>query len=188
MLRGSPAGHPEMHVGWTHTKGVTGMRLRRLIFLSSCFVLALAVLGPVAAHGAAGGTDRPLKGNSVATTTINVVTGVGATDGTSQITHCGSATFHNAFTFTITGPDSFSLVGTDTVVCANGDQLFSTFVITGTLSSSTSTGVFTGTGGTGRFAGASGSFTTVNTSTIISMVGPVITSHDTNTIDGLISY
>ena len=164
------------------------MRLRRLIFLSSCFVLALGVLRPAVAHGKAGGTDRPLKGNSVATSTIDLATGVGATDGTSRITHCGSATFHNDFTFSLTGGDSFSLVGTDTVVCANGDQLFATFVITGSLSAGTSTGAFTGTGGTGRFAGASGSFVTHNTSTIISMVGNVITSHDTNTIDGLIIY
>lgn len=164
------------------------MRLRRLIFLSSCFVLALAVLSPAAAHGKAGGTDRPLKGRSASTTTVDVATGVGATDGTSHITHCGRATFHNDFTFTLTGPDSFTLEGTNTTVCANGDQLFSTFVITGTLSTGTSTGVFTITGGTGRFSDASGSFTTVNTSTTISMVGTVITSRDTNTIDGLISY
>jgi hypothetical protein len=156
----------------------------------SIFVLVIAVLALSTGIAFAGpnGTDRPLKGNSVATSTINIATGVGATDGTSHITHCGSATFHNDFTFSLTGPDSFSLVGTDTVVCANGDQLFATFVITGSLSAGTSTGAFTGTGGTGRFAGASGSFVTDNTSTIISMVGNVITSHDTNTIDGTISY
>jgi hypothetical protein len=151
-------------------------------------VLALAVLSPVAAHGKAGGTDRPLKGRSVSTTTVDVATGVGATDGTSRITHCGRATFHNDFTFTQTGPDSFTLVGTDTVVCANGDQTFATFTITGTVSTGISTGAFTITGGTGRFADASGSFVTDNMSTTVSMVGTVITSRDTNTIDGLISY
>jgi hypothetical protein len=156
------------------------MRLRRLLFLASCFVLALAVLSPAAAQGKAGGTDRPLKGRSTSTTTINVVTGTGTSDGTSQLTHCGRAHFHNDFTFSITGPD--------TEVCVNGDELFSTFVITGTLSTGTSTGVFTGTGGTGRFADSSGSFTIDAQSTIVSMVGPVITSRDTNTIDGLISY
>jgi hypothetical protein len=164
------------------------MRLRRLLFLSSCFVLALAVLSPAAAHGKAGGTDRPLKGRSTSTSTIDVATGVGETDGTSHITHCGRATFHNDFTFALTGGDTFSLVGTDTVVCANGDQTFATFTITGSLSAGTSTGAFTITGGTGRFAGASGTFTTGNTSTIVSMVGTVITSQDSNTIDGRISY
>jgi hypothetical protein len=164
------------------------MRLRRLLFLASCFVLALAVLSPAAAQGKAGGTDRPLKGRSTSTTTINVVTGTGTSDGTSQLTHCGRAHFHNDFTFSITGPDTFTLVGTNTEVCVNGDELFSTFVITGTLSTGTSTGVFTGTGGTGRFADSSGSFTIDAQSTIVSIAGPVITSRDTNTIDGLISY
>jgi hypothetical protein len=163
------------------------MRLRRLLFLSS-FVLALAVLSPAAAHGKAGGTDRPVKGNSVATTTLDFATGVGATDGTSHISHCGRATFHNDFTFTQTGPDTLTLVGTDTIVCANGDQIFQDFTITATLSTSTSTGVFTITDGTGRFDDASGTSTIAASSTIVSMVGTVITSRDTNTIDGLISY
>jgi hypothetical protein len=165
------------------------MRLRRLIFLSSCFVLALAVLSPAAAHGKAGGTDRPLKGNSTSTSTINLATLTGTSDGTSQLTHCGRAHFHNDFTFNFLPGGNFSLVGTDTEVCANGDEVFSTFVITGALATGTSTGAFTTTGGTGRFADASGSFTTVNTSTITSPPGsPVITSQDSNTIDGLISY
>jgi hypothetical protein len=164
------------------------MQLRRLIFLSS-LVLAFAALSPAAAQGAANGTDRPIKGTSTSTSTINLATGTGTTDGTSHVSHCGTATFHNDFTFTLTGPDTFRLVGTDTFVCANGDKLFSTFTITGTLSTGTSTGVFTGTGGTGRFVDASGTFTVPDAkSTIVSTVGTIITTHDTNTFYGRISY
>jgi hypothetical protein len=161
--------------------------MRKLV---SVFVLVLAVLALSTGIAFAGpnGTDRPLKGNSTSTTTIDLATLTGTSDGTSQLTHCGRAHFHNDFTFNFLPGGNFSLVGTDTEVCANGDELFSSFVITGSLSAGTSTGTFTGTGGTGRFVGASGSFTTVNTSTIVSVVGTVITSQDSNTIDGLISY
>jgi hypothetical protein len=162
------------------------MKLRRLIFLSS-LVLAVAALSPAAAQGATR-HHVEIKGTSTSTTTINLATGKGTSDGTSHVSHCGTATFHNDFTFTLTGPDTFSLVGTDTEVCANGDKLFSTFTVTGTLSTGTSTGVFTGTGGTGRFVDASGTFTIAATSTIVSTVGTIVTTHDTNTIDGRISY
>jgi hypothetical protein len=163
------------------------MQLRRLLFLAS-LVVAVAALSPAAAQGAAKGTDRPLKGTSTSTSTIDLATGTGTSDGTSQLSHCGTTTFHNDFTYTPTGPDTFSLVGTDTEVCANGDKLFSTFTITGTLSTGTSTGVFTDTGGTGRFVDASGTFTIAATSTIVSVVGTIVTTHDTNTVDGRISY
>jgi hypothetical protein len=162
------------------------MPLRRLIVLSS-LVLGVAVLSPAPALGAANGTDRPLTGTSTSTSTFNLATGAGTTDGTSQLSHFGTTTFHNDFTFTITG-DTITLTGTDTEVAANGDKLFSTFTITGTVSTGKSTGVFTVTGGTGRFAGASGTFTTTNTSTIVSTVGTIITTHDTNTVNGRISY
>jgi hypothetical protein len=161
--------------------------MRRLISLVA-LVGMIAMLSTGVAFGKANGTDRPLKGRSVSTTTIDIATGAGTSDGTSQLSHCGRTTFHNDFTFALTGPDTFTLVGTDTEVCANGDQLFSTFTITGTLSTGEFTGVFTGTGGTGRFADASGTFTIAGQSTIVSMVGTIITSRDTNTIDGLISY
>jgi hypothetical protein len=164
------------------------MSLRRLIFLSS-LVLAVAALSPAAALGAAKGTDRPLSGTSSSTSTINLATGTGTVDGTSQLSHLGTTTFHNDFTFTLTGPpETFNQAGTDTEVAANGDKLFSTFTVTGTVSTGKSTGVFTVTGGTGRFAGASGTFTIAATSTIVSTVGTIITTHDTNTVNGQISY
>jgi hypothetical protein len=162
-------------------------QLRRLIFLSS-IVLAVGVLSPAAANAAARGTDRPLRGVSTSTSTIDLATGAGTSDGTSHVSHCGNTTFHNDFTIILTGPDTFRLVGTDTEVCSNGDKVFSTFEIAGNLSTGTSTGVFTATGGTGRFANATGTFTIEATSTIVSTVGSIVNTNDTNTIEGRISY
>lgn len=162
------------------------MPLRRLMFLSS-LVLAVAALSPALALGAAKGTDRPLTGASTSTSTLNLATGTGTSDGTSQLSHFGTTTFHNDFTFTIAG-DTITLTGTDTEVAANGDELVSTFTITSSLSTGEFTGVLAATGGTGRFADASGTSTITGTTTIVSTVGTVITTHDTNTIEGRISY
>jgi hypothetical protein len=163
------------------------MPLRKLIFLSS-LVLAVAALSPALALGAAKGTDRPVTGTSTSTTTLNLATGTGTTDGTSQLSHFGRTTFHNEFTFTITG-DTITLTGTDTEVAANGDELFSALTITASLSTGEGTGALTITGGTGRFADASGTSTLPTvTSTIVSTVGTIVTTHDTNTIEGRISY
>src|SRR5215207_4376638 len=93
---------------WTQ-KGVAGMPIRRLIFLSS-LVLAVAALSPAAALGAAKGTDRPLSGTSTSTTTVDLATGTGISVGVGQLSHLGRTTFTNDITsFTLTGPDTFSL-------------------------------------------------------------------------------
>jgi hypothetical protein len=164
------------------------MKLRRLIFLSS-LVLAVAALSPAAAQGATR-HHIEIKGTSTSTSTINLATGKGTTDGTSHVSRpCGTATFHNDFTYTQTGPDTFRLVGTDTFVCAKRNQLFSTLTITGTVSTGAGTGVLTTTGGTGRFVHASGTATIPDAkSTIVSTVGPIVMTRDTNTFKGRISY
>jgi hypothetical protein len=59
---------------------------------------------------------------------------------------------------------------------------------TGTLSTGEATLVSTFTGGTGRFADASGTLTTRISSVIVSQVGTTITSEDTETHTGTISY
>src|SRR5262245_19676276 len=87
--------------------------LRRFLTVSS-FRLALGVLSPAVASAATNGTNRPLTGSSTSTTTINLATGAAIGDGVSVVSHCGKTTFHNDMTFTITGPDSFHIVGTDT--------------------------------------------------------------------------
>ena len=149
-------------------------------------LIAAAILTAAPAVAQRGGTDRPLKGASVSTSTVDLATGTGTSDGTSQLSHLGTTTFHNDFTISLTG-DTFTLTGTDTEVAANGDEVFSTFTVTGSLSTGESTGVFTITGGTGRFADASGTFTIAATSTTVS-AGSTITTLDSNTIEGLISY
>jgi hypothetical protein len=44
------------------------------------------------------------------------------------------------------------------------------------------------TGGTGRFSDASGSITLTGTATIVSLVGPTLTTHQTFTVYGSIDY
>jgi hypothetical protein len=166
------------------------MPLRRLIFLSS-LVLAVAALNPATALGKAHGTDRPVKGTSTSTSTVNVATGIGISDGSGQVSHLGAFTFHNDFSgFTLTG-NTFTWTQTATIVAANGDEIFATAVGTGTLlpnNTSEATLVSTFTGGTGRFADASGTLTTSISSVTDSVVGTTITSHDTETHTGQISY
>ena len=129
-----------------------------------------------------------MKGTSTSTTTVDLATGTGISDGSGHITHLGAFTFHNDFTgFTITG-DTFSWTQTATIVAANGDEIFATAVGTGTLSTGEATLVSTFTGGTGRFADASGTLTTRISSVIVSQVGTTITSEDTETHTGTISY
>jgi hypothetical protein len=151
-------------------------------------ILAVAAIGPAAALGKPHGTDRPVKGTSTSTTTVDLATGTGISDGSGQISHLGAFTFHNDFTgFTVTG-DTFTWTQTATIVAANGDEIFATAVGTGTLSAGEATLVSTITGGTGRFADASGTLTTRISSVIVSQVGTIITSEDTETHTGRISY
>lgn len=166
---------------------------RRLIVLSivSSLVLALAALSPAAALGKAKGTDRPVSGKSSSTTTIDLATGTGTSDGAGQVSHLGRFTFTNDQTsFTLIGPN-FSWTQTATFVAANGDKLFATATGTGTLLTTTtsqSTLVSTITGGTGRFAAASGTLTSKIKSETVAAVGSTFTTHDTATHKGRISY
>src|SRR5690349_18150918 len=107
--------------------------LRRFLTVSSV-LLAIGVLSAAAANAATNGTDRPLTGYSTSFNNIDLGSGVATSDGVSWLSHCGYAKFHNDMIFSFTGPDSFQLVGTDTETCANGDKIFSDFVITGTVS------------------------------------------------------
>jgi len=154
-------------------------------------LLAIAAVSPAAAFGKANGTDRPLRGASTSTTTVDVATGSGTALGVGQLSHLGRTTFTNDFTsFTVTGPDTFSFTLTAIIVAANGDEIYTTATGTGTLTATGSeiTLVSTITGGTGRFADASGTLTTTITSVTVSTVGTTITTSDTETHTGRISY
>jgi hypothetical protein len=167
------------------------MRGRTLLILVS--LLALAVLAPGAAVAKRGGTDRPAKATSSGTTTVNVATtpfqasGVG----TARVSHLGKSTYSSTYTVTLTGGNTFTVAGNQTVVAANGDMLFQSFTGSGTFSGTfgidqtTETSVvWTVTGGTGRFADASGSLTgTAFTETLSGA-----TASQTTTAKGRISY
>lgn len=166
------------------------MSLRRLLFFST-LVFAAVALSPAAALGAANGTDRPLKGTETGITTVDLATGTGTADGVGQLSHLGRVTFTTDITsLTFTGPNTFSLTLTTIVGAANGDEVFATGTGTGTL---TPTGteaslVITITGGSGRFADASGTIRTRISAVTLSAVGTTITTRDTATHEGQISY
>jgi hypothetical protein len=167
------------------------MRGRTWLILVS--VLALAVLAPGVAVAKRGGTDRPSKVTSSGTQTLNVATTpFQATNvGTARVSHLGKSTFSSTYTVTLTGGNTFTIAGNQTVVAANGDMLFLSFTGSGTFSGTfgidqtTETSVvWTVTGGTGRFADASGSLTgTAFTETLSGS-----TASQTATAKGRISY
>jgi hypothetical protein len=158
------------------------MPLRRLIVLSS-LALGVAVLTPAAGLAAANGTDRPLSGKATSTTVIVFGNPSAVTnDGSGQLSHLGSYTFHFHGTMS---------AATGTLVAANGDQLFvtatggSTTITDGTIHSTASNTIV---GGTGRFAGATGTYTFTSDSVITAFTGSSLTTSDTDTIEGHISY
>jgi hypothetical protein len=167
---------------------MAGMKLRRLIFVSS-LVLAVAALSPAAAHGATHRTDRPLKGTGTATVIVNLATGTGTVDGAFRFTHLGKGIFYGDVTSTLTG-NTIVNGGTETYVAANGDKVFTTIAGTGTITSTgiEATNVDTITGGTGRFAEARGTFTVTVVGVLVSAVGSIVTSTSTATAVGQISY
>jgi hypothetical protein len=155
-------------------------------------LLTVAAVSPAAALGKAKGTDRPVRGTSTSTTTLDLATGTGSVTGSGQLSHLGRFTFTNDITsFTLTGPDTFSLTLTAVLVVANGDEIYTTATGTGTLLTATTselTLVSTITGGTGRFADASGTLISKASSVTVSTVGTTITTRDTETHTGRISY
>ena len=164
------------------------MSLRKLILISG-LVLAVVAMSPAAAMGAAKGTDRPLKGMTTSTTTINLITGAGTSVSSGHMSHLGAVTGSQSAQFALVGPNGFSFTGTLTTVAANGDKLFTNVSGAGTLGPPIqSTAVNTITGGTGRFADASGTFTNTAISTSVSIVGSIETVTSTHTLKGTLSY
>jgi hypothetical protein len=167
------------------------MPLRGLSVLSGLVLLAVTAISPAAALGAAKGTDRPLKGTSTGSLTATLVTGAATSSFTGHLSHLGAITGGDIATLTATGPTTFTYTGTDTLVAANGDELFSTFTGSGVFTSATtaeSSQVNTITGGTGRFADASGTFTIMISSVIVSISATSETIENADTFNGQISY
>lgn len=168
---------------------------RTLLVLTS--LLALAVVAPGAAVAKRGGTDRPWKGKGSGTTTLNVATTPfpGSTDGTARFSHLGKTSYSSNFAVTLTGPNSFTIAGTQTVVAANGDMLFLSFTGTGTFVGAFAPGQTTETnlsytviGGTGRFDDATGTLTGTVLGEVTSVVGATGTGPHTFTAKGTLSY
>lgn len=173
------------------------MKLPKLVFLST---LVLAVAGLSACRLPHPPPLHQLKGTSTATAIINTATGTGTVDGTFRFTPLGNGTYHNDLTsFTVTG-NTFASTGTATFVVAdddkaksdkaNGDKIFTTSALTGTVTptGSQSTTVHTITGGTGRFTDASGTFTIANVGVTVATVGSIVTQTLTGIAEGQISY
>jgi hypothetical protein len=164
------------------------MHARKLLVLTS--VLALFVVAPGAAVAKRGGTDRPIHGSGTAIDTVDLATGTGSGEGPAIISHLGKGTFSHSFTTTFTSPTTITVSSSETFTAANGDQFFTTFTGTGTLTglNAVVTGVATITGGTGRFADASGTLTGTFNAEPISQVGTTLVNRGTFTVDGRISY
>jgi hypothetical protein len=156
------------------------MVLRRALLLSS-MVVALVVLGPAGATGAANAIQRPVLGIAKGTTTVNLNTGAGTTVNIGYFLGIGLFLGSSNSTFAYTGPNTFSSTGTGTLVTANGNELFISTSGTGTLNGTavTATTVDTITGGTGRFEGASGQIKITARGTSASTVGSSIETFTT---------
>ena len=167
------------------------MPLRRLVILSGLALVAVMGIGPTAALAAAHGTDRPLTGSSTGSLTASLVTGAATSSFTGNLSHLGAISGGDVAVLTATGPATFTYTGTDILVAANGDELFSDFTGSGVFTSATaveSTQVNTITGGTGRFADASGTFTITISSVIVAISATSETTHNTDVFNGKISY
>jgi hypothetical protein len=160
-------------------------------------LLSLALVAPQAGVAKTGGGDRPLKGKGTQTVTFSVATTPfpASLEGTARVSHLGKSTITSSFTILLTGPSTFSVAGTATIVAANGDQLFTSFTGTGQSTGAFSIGqitettaIHTLTGGTGRFTDASGTFTAFVSGEIVSIVGLTATSDQTYKLQGKISY
>src|ERR687892_135935 len=151
---------------------------RTLLVLMS--LLALAIVAPGAAVAKRGGTDRPWKGKGSGTTTLSIATTPfpGSTTGTARLSHLGKTSYSSTFGVTLTGPNTFTIAGTQTFVAANGDMLFLSFTGMGTFTgpfapgqTTETTANYTVTGGTGRFDDASGTLTGTVLGEVASVVG-----------------
>jgi hypothetical protein len=114
-----------------------------------------------AARAAGAAIERPWKGRCEVETSITEFGSTGPTKfhqvGICQLAHLGRATVVTDEAFL---PETGNYGVTSTFTAANGDELYTTGIVStspiapdGTL---TVTGTYTATGGTGRFAGASG--------------------------------
>lgn len=162
--------------------------MRKAILIAG---LILAVGVPAGALAKAGGTDRPIKDQSSGTTVVNLGDLSFTIDATGIGSHLGRTTSHLDGALTLTGPNSFNINGTSTVVAANGDELYGTFSGSGTsdtAGNSEGPVTITVTGGTGRFENASGSYAGSFSQVVLGADGTSLTLATDYSLRGRISY
>ena len=153
---------------------------RRLLLLS-------VVLGLVRGRPAGGGWQPPAAPTyrcavvARASTSVDISTTPSPTTfaAAGHLSHLGAVTATGDELFTPLGLPPvipYTLMGTETLVAANGDELLGTVHGTGVNNSGSTSGtnVVTITGGTGRFADASGSYTETYTGEITSQIGTIV--------------
>jgi hypothetical protein len=150
---------------------------------SLALILCLCAVLPAARSVRAAGADRPMGGTCE---TTFVFTGPGPLhiEGTCNFIHLGLTTLVAEQIVIPTGPTTVNITNTVVYTAANGDELHSSFVGTGTIDPSgsvTFSGTETFSGGTGRFHGALGSMTDVGTASLVTGTGQL-------TGDGSIVY
>src|SRR4051794_7203327 len=99
------------------TKGRRPMR-RFAFILAVLGVAATLTAGPALA--ASKGTDRPVRGTSTSTTTVDLANGTGTTTGSGELSHLGRFTFTNDITSLTLSGGSLALTYTQVIVAANG--------------------------------------------------------------------
>jgi hypothetical protein len=131
--------------------------------------------------------NRPIKGNSTGTISINTATGALTGEESGVISHLGKQNLRLQGVSTFSGDGTVTGSGTVTMVAANGDQVTGTFALTGR--EPTLTVLVTITGGTGRFANASGTMTVICVSSgSPAQEGQMLVIKSDCTTEGGISY
>jgi hypothetical protein len=146
------------------------------LFLSG-LVFGVGLISPAAALGAPNGKlTFNGKADGVATTDTSTNPSPVTVSGVGRISHLREVVVLAHDFLTPHGPGPvipYSITGTETVIVANGDQLFGAVTGTGVNNSGATQGtdVVTITGGTGGFSGATGSYTEKYTGHIFSQMG-----------------
>lgn len=169
------------------------MQLRRLVVLSS-LLLGSSVLWPAATLASAKHRTVVVHGTAAVTSTLNANTLTGTNQGTVHLDHIGTFTTAGTVTSFAYTSTSFISSGTTTYTTKKGAKLLGTFETTATLTgtapgdTATFTTITTITGGTRRFAHASGTLTTAGSSVIVSDIDNVVTTQQTATVTGRLTY
>jgi hypothetical protein len=164
-------------IAWRRVAAAAGSGLSWRVFLSG-LVVGVGLISPTLALGAPNG-DLTLNGKAtgVASTDTSTNPSPVTVSGVGRISHLGEVVVLANDFLTPHGPVPmipYTITGTETLIVANGAQLFGTVTGTGVNNSGATSGmnVVTITGGTGGFAGATGSYTETYTGHIFSSIGP----------------